>query len=162
MSMLILGIGNTLLQDEGTGIHVLEALQQQYPEPEGVRYIDGGTLSFTLAGMVEDSESLIVIDAAQLKQPPGTMACFIGEEMDNFLGHGKRSVHEVGLLDLLDMARLAGRLPPRRALVAIQPEIIDWGEQPSAAVNQAIPAAVAEIIKLMERWSRQHATASKQ
>lgn len=162
MSMLILGIGNTLLQDEGTGIHVLEALRQQYPEPVGTSYIDGGTLSFTLAGMVEDSDSLIVIDAAQLKQAPGTVACFIGEEMDNFLGKGKRSVHEVGLLDLLDMARLAERLPPRRALVAIQPETIDWGEQPTAAVSQAIPEAVAQIINLMERWSGDHATASGQ
>lgn len=162
MSMLILGIGNTLLQDEGTGIHVLEALRQQYPEPEGVSYVDGGTLSFTLAGMVEENDSLIVIDAAQLKQAPGTIACFIGEEMDNFLGKGKRSVHEVGLLDLLDMARLTDHLPPRRALVAIQPETIDWGEQPSVAVNQAIPAAVEQIIKLMERWSDKHASESRQ
>jgi len=160
--MLILGIGNTLLQDEGAGIHVLEALRQQYPEPEGVSYVDGGTLSFTLAGMVEESDSLIVIDAAQLKSAPGTVACHIGEKMDSFLGQGKRSVHEVGLLDLLDMARLAGRLPPRRALVAIQPETIDWGEQPTAAVNQAIPGAVATIIKLMEQWSGEHAPESRQ
>ena len=162
MNMLVLGIGNTLLQDEGTGIHVLEALRERYPEPEGVNYVDGGTLSFTLAGMVEDCDSLIVIDAAQLKQTPGSMACLVGEEMDHFLGQGKRSVHEVGLLDLLDMARLAGRLPERRALVGIQPEVIDWGEQPSPAVNQAIPAAVELIIKLMERWSSNHAVASGQ
>jgi len=160
--MLILGIGNTLLQDEGAGIHVLEALRQQYPEPEGVSYVDGGTLSFTLAGMVEESDSLIVIDAAQLKSAPGTVACHIGEKMDNFLGQGKRSVHEVGLLDLLDMARLAERLPPRRALVAIQPETIDWGEQLTAAVNQAIPGAVETIIKLMEQWSGEHAPESRQ
>jgi hydrogenase maturation protease len=137
-------------------------LRRQYPEPENVSYVDGGTLSFTLAGMVEENDSLIVIDAAQLKQEPGTIACFIGEEMDNFLGKGKRSVHEVGLLDLLDMARLTERLPPRRALVAIQPETIDWGEQPSVAVSQAIPTAVEQIIKLMERWSDKHALESRQ
>lgn len=157
MAMLILGIGNTLLQDEGAGIHVLDALRRQRPETEGINYVDGGTLSFTLAGMVEDSESLIVIDATQLKSAPGTVACLIGDEMDRFLGNGKRSVHEVGLLDLLDMARLAGRLPPRRALVAIQPETIDWGEQPTAAVSQAIPGAVDTIIKLMKQWSGEHA-----
>lgn len=150
--MLVLGIGNTLLQDEGSGIHVLNALRRQYPETEGVSYVDGGTLSFTLAGIVEECESLIVIDAAQLKKKAGSIACFIGEEMDHFLGQGKRSVHEVGLLDLLDMARLSGRLPRRRALVAIQPERIDWGEHPSPAVSDAIPTAVNEVVKLMERW----------
>lgn len=153
MTMLILGIGNTLLQDEGIGIHVLEALRQLHPEPEGVNYVDGGTLSFTLAGMVEESESLIVIDAAQLKRAPGTIACHIGEEMDSFLGQGKRSVHEVGLLDLLDMARLADRLPPQRALVAIQPETIDWGEQPTEAVRDAIPEAVKQVTTLIQQWS---------
>jgi len=156
--MLILGIGNSLLQDEGAGIHVLEALRQQYPEPEGVSYIDGGTLSFTLAGMVEESDSLIVIDAAQLKSAPGTVTCHIGEKMDRFLGQGKRSVHEVGLLDLLDMARLAGRLPPKRALVAIQPETIDWGEQPTAAVRNAIPDALKQITTLMQQWSGEDAS----
>lgn len=158
MTMLILGIGNTLLQDEGAGIHVLDALRRQCPETDGINYVDGGTLSFTLAGMVEDSESLIVIDAAQLKSAPGTVACLIGDEMDRFLGNGKRSVHEVGLLDLLDMARLAGRLPPRRALVAIQPKTIDWGEDPTAAVRQAIPAAVETIKKIMKQWSGEDAS----
>jgi len=158
MTILILGIGNTLLQDEGAGIHVLNALRQQHPEPENASYVDGGTLSFTLAGMVEENDSLIVVDAAQLKSKPGTLACLVGEEMDRFLGQGKRSVHEVGLLDLLDMARLVERLPPRRALVAIQPEIVDWGEYPSAAVSRAIPEAVAMITTLMERWSGQHAS----
>jgi len=157
MNMLILGIGNTLLQDEGIGIHVLHELQRQYPEPDGVSYIDGGTLSFTLAGMVEDSDSLIVVDAAQLKKEPGSMDCFIGEEMDRFLGQVKRSVHEIGLLDLLDMARLAERVPPQRALVGIQPGSIDWGDEPSAAVRDAIPGAVEQIIKLMEQWRGEHA-----
>ena len=156
MTMLILGIGNTLLQDEGAGVHVLEALRQHHSEPEDVTYLDGGTLSFTLAGMVEEAQSLIVIDAAQLHRHPGAIACFINEEMDAFLGQGKRSVHEVGLLDLLDMARLAGRLPVQRALVAIQPATIDWGESPSTEVLAAIPTAVKQVNTLMTQWRSQH------
>lgn len=152
MSMLILGIGNTLLSDEGTGVHVLETLRQHHPEREGISYVDGGTLSFTLAGMVEEADSLIVIDAAQLHSTPGTISCFINEQMDSFLGKGKRSVHEVGLLDLLDMARMAGHLPQRRALVAIQPATIDWGERPSDAVRAAIPEAVERVTSLMQQW----------
>lgn len=153
MKTLVLGIGNTLLTDEGAGIHVLQALQESYPETAGVTYLDGGTLSFTLAGAVEESDNLIVLDAAQLKSKPGTVDCLVNEEMDDFLGTTKRSVHEVGLLDLLDIARLTGNLPARRALVAIQPDVIDWGEAPTKNVAAAIPVAVDKVVGLLKQWT---------
>lgn len=151
----MLGIGNTLLTDEGAGVHALEALRATYPQPEDVTYLDGGTLSFTLAGEVEDADNLIVIDAAQLKREPGAVACMTNEAMDEFLGSCKRSVHEVGLLDLLDIARLTDSLPSKRALVAIQPDKIDWGEQPTKPVAEAIPTAVNHVIGLMHQFSEQ-------
>ena len=153
MKTLVLGIGNTLLTDEGAGIHALKYLEQNYPENDDVTYLDGGTLSFTLAGAVEDADNLIVIDAAQLKNIPGTVDCMINEDMDRFLGTCKRSVHEVGLLDLLDIARLTGNLPARRALVAIQPGIVDWGDAPTESVAIAIPVAAEKVAELMMRWN---------
>ncbi|HEY9150780.1 MAG TPA: hydrogenase maturation protease, partial [Gammaproteobacteria bacterium] len=116
-SVLVLGIGNSLLSDEGVGVHAIHSLEKESPLP-GVQYLDGGTLSFTLAGTIEDSEQLIVVDAAELGAPAGTVRCFEGTAMDGFLGSNrKRSVHEVSLLDLLAVVLLAGRLPERRALV---------------------------------------------
>ena len=153
---LVLGIGNTLLSDEGIGIHVVDYLQQQHPPPAGVTYLDGGTLSFTLAGDIEDADNLIVVDAAQLGEQSGAVQCMIGAKMDHFLGTAKRSVHEVGLLDLLDIARLTETLPENRALVGIQPDLIDWGEQPTAAVSSAIPVAADHIIDLIAAWHRPH------
>lgn len=149
---LILGIGNTLLSDEGIGIHVLNALQDKYPEIPGVEYVDGGTLSFSLAGWIEETDRLIVIDAAEYHQAPGTIRCLHNEEMDRFLGLPRRSVHEVSLLDLLDIARLTECLPEPRVLIGIQAEQIDWGEHPSPAVAKAIPAAICEIEKLLKDW----------
>jgi hydrogenase maturation protease len=153
MKTLVLGIGNTLLTDEGAGIHALQYLQQNYPESDDVTYLDGGTLSFTLAGAVEDHDNLIVIDAAQLKSNPGSVDCLVNEEMDRFLGTAKRSVHEVGLLDLLDIARLTGKLPARRALVAIQPDIVDWGDRPTESVSTAIPLAAEKVAELLSKWN---------
>ena len=151
---LVLGIGNTLLSDEGVGIHVIDYLQQRHPPPAGVTYLDGGTLSFTLAGEIEDADNLIVVDAAQLGDQPGAVQCMTGSSMDYFLGAAKRSVHEVGLLDLLDIARLTETLPQNRALVGIQPEFIDWGEQPTTAVSSAIPIAAKHINDLITAWHR--------
>ena len=64
----------------------------------------------------------------------------------------KSSVHEVGLTDLMSIARLTGSWPERRALVAIQPEKVDWGEHPTARVAAAIPLACARIQSLIESW----------
>ncbi len=153
MSLLILGIGNTLLSDEGIGIHVIDALRPLHVASADVELLDGGTLSFSLAPAIEDASALIVVDAAQLKAAPGTVAVFEGEAMDRFLlGNRKQSVHEVGLTDLMSIARLAGHWPARRALIGIQPEKLDWGETPTPAVAAAIPVAVDRVDALIARW----------
>ena len=153
-STLILGIGNTLLSDEGAGIHALNLLQSYHPDHPNLIYIDGGTLSFTLATYIEDCDNLIVFDAAELKASSGTVKSMVGEQMDRFLGAARRSPHEVGLLDLFDIARLTETLPDNRALIGIQPHHIEWGMSPTAPVEQALPVAVAEAVNLLVHWKQ--------
>jgi len=158
---LILGIGNTLLTDEGAGIHAMELLQSQcddIPGDLGLTFLDGGTLSFTLASWIEDHDALIVFDAAQLNKPAGTVESYIGEDMDAFLGRSKHSAHEVGLLDLMDIARLTGHLPSFRALIAIQPENMTWGMQTSDAVTPALAIAAHEALAIINNWHGLSAT----
>ena len=151
--VLILGLGNTLLSDEGVGIHALNALQTHLADYTDVEFIDGGTLSFTLAGPIGKTNRLIVIDAAQLHAEPGTVRMFVDADMDRYLGsNNKRSVHEVGLIDLMIIARLTDRLPQRRALIGIQPRDIDWGDQPSAPVAAAIPKVCDLAHELIRSW----------
>jgi hydrogenase maturation protease len=151
-STLVLGIGNTLLSDEGLGIHLLNYLRSNYPELPGVTYLDGGTLSFTLAPEIEDCDNLIVLDAAQLDAEPGCIRLMVGADMDSFIGKGKRSVHEVGLADLVTIATLMNRLPSRRALLGIQPAEFGWGEDTSALVSRAIPEAADRVVALLYKW----------
>ena len=151
---LILGIGNTLLSDEGAGIHALNLLQSSHPDLQNLTYIDGGTLSFTLAAYIEDCDNLIVFDAAELKAPPGTVRTMAGGEMDAFLGTARRSPHEVGLLDLFDIARLTESLPENRALIGIQPATIEWGMSPTPAVAKGLPCAVEQAVDLLGQWTR--------
>jgi hydrogenase maturation protease len=149
---LILGIGNTLLGDEGAGVHALEHIARRLGPDADVDLVDGGTLSFTLLPMLESYERLIVLDSAQLGGPAGTVQCFESTTMDEFLGRPRRSVHEVGLCDLMNMARLSGCFPAKRALIGIQPEFIDWSENCSAAVGAALPVAADHVVALLERW----------
>ena len=153
MKMLVLGIGNTLLTDEGIGIHVLQALEPELANWPDVTLLDGGTLSFTLAGPIEEADALIVVDAANIKNKPGEWALLKGEDMDAFLmSNRKATVHEVGLTDLRAIALLAGHWPEKRAMLAIRPDVIDWGEQPTPAVAAAIPSACAAIRELIREW----------
>lgn len=150
---LILGIGNSILSDEGVGIHLVRHLSEILPPGDDeLQFLDGGTLSFTLAGDIAGADHLIVVDAAQLSETPGTVQTFIGADMDAFIGTGKLSVHEVGLVDLLDIARLTDSLPALRALVAIQPSKIDWGCELSRQVVDAIPLATAAVRCLLDSW----------
>jgi hydrogenase maturation protease len=152
VEVLVLGVGNRLLTDEGVGVHVVEYLAREHPGLAGLTCLDGGTLSFTLAGSIEDADALIVVDAADLAAPPGSLRVYQGAEMDRFLGRARLSVHEVSLVDLMDIARLTGHLPRYRALVGIQPAELGWGDQPSSTVAAAVPAAAAEVLALVRTW----------
>lgn len=159
---LILGIGNTLLSDEGVGVHMLDFLRRNHPELAAATLLDGGTLSFTLAPWIEDAEQLVVIDAAELNAAPGTVQVFEGADMDSFAGRTKRSVHEVSLGDLLSIAHLTDALPDRRALVAIQPQLVDWGHELSKPVGDALSVAAHEVTGLLCRWQSQLPAAQQQ
>jgi hydrogenase maturation protease len=149
---LVLGFGNVLLSDDGAGIRLIERLRSEM-DAEAAEFIDGGTLSFSLLSYVEASDSMLVLDAADLDAIPGTIAFFEGAAMDDFLKSSRRrTVHEVGLIDLLDMARLRDCLPRRRALLCIQPGRIDWSEALSAPVAQAMPEAARQARSTLQRW----------
>ena len=150
---LVLGFGNVLLSDDGAGVKLTERLRRELGA-DAADFVDGGTLSFSLLPYLEATDSLLVIDAADLSRPAGAVALFEGAAMDGFLtSTRRRSVHEVGLIDLLDMARLQGCLPPRRALLCIQPSHIDWSETLSTSVAEALPEAARQAQALLQRWA---------
>lgn len=151
-SVLILGIGNTLLSDEGVGVHLVERMRREVGEIDGVEYLDGGTLSFTLAEPIARADGLVVVDAARLGEPPGTMKVFHDEEMDRYLSGNRSSVHEVSLSDLLDIARLSDTLPGRRCLLGIQPASLEWGEKPSELLNSTMKLGIEEILSILRKW----------
>ena len=150
---LILGIGNQLMTDDGVGGQAVIRLAEETKQMSNVSCWDGGTLGHLLVGYIEESDNLIVVDAAQMQAQPGEVRVFENEEMDRFLStNPNRSVHEVGLSDLMDMAFLGGHLPKRRALIAVQPLDTDWGVELSGPVLQSLPEVCHRAIALIEGW----------
>jgi len=150
---LVMGVGNVLLADEGAGVHAMRYLSDHYDLPD-TTYLDAGTLSFTLAADIAEADHLIVFDAAQIDEEPGTVRVFQDAEVDEFLKSGKGSVHEVGFADLMDIARLEDYLPEHYALIGIQPEKLGWGEFPSETIRRAMPKAAGNAAALIHKWKK--------
>jgi hydrogenase maturation protease len=152
-TILVLGLGNSLLSDDGVGIHVVEALRGEFGRRPDISLRDGGTLGLVLLPEIEDAGAVILVDASEVGGAPGDVRVFEGEAMDRQLGGTKRTAHEVAAADLLDAAALTGQRPERRALVAIQAASTEWGLSPTSPVASAIPAACDRVRALIERWS---------
>lgn len=150
--VLVIGVGNPLMSDDGVGQRLLEALAARPPALDGVEYLDAGTLGFMLLPHVEQCNALLALDAANLGAEPGAVKVFEGEALDAFVRTPRCSVHELGLRDLLDAARLTDSLPGRRALVGVQPGQLGWGTALSAPVAAAVPAATDAARQLLEAW----------
>ena len=157
MRVLVMGVGNTLLQDDGIGVHVTESLRAGYAgeppclDPE-LDLIDGGTIGLSLLPDIEDAAAVIVVDASEIGEAPGTLRIFRDREIDQQLSGKRRTVHEVALADLFAAAAIRGRSPGRRALVAIQPASTELGLDLTPDVRAAIPKAREAIIGLARQW----------
>ena len=151
--ILVLGLGNTLLTDEAVGVRVVEHLRG-LPEDQiaDLRLLDGGTMGLTLLVDMEDADAMVVIDAAYLDQPAGSVQVFEGEDMDLFLRTRSRNAHDIGLDDLMDALRLREAVPAKRALVGIQPANLSVGESLTDDVAGAVAVAAASIMQLVDRW----------
>ena len=151
--VLVIGVGNPIMSDDGVGQRLLEALAARLPALDDVEYLDAGTLGFLLLPRIEQADALLVLDAAQFDAAPGTVRVLEGATLDAFLRAPRCSVHELGLRDLLDAARLTDSLPARRALVGVQPRRVGIGEALSPVVAAAIPAAADAARAVLEAWS---------
>lgn len=153
--ILVMGIGNTLLQDDGIGVHVTDLYKSRCGSNPNLSILDGGTIGLSLLPELEDADAVIIVDASEIGERPGTMRIFRDAEIDQQLSGKRRSVHEVALYDLFSAAAIRGRCPQQRALIAIQPASTEWGLDPTPEVKATVPLACDAIDLLTRGW--QHA-----
>jgi hydrogenase maturation protease len=148
LNVLVLGIGNTVMSDDGVGVKVVQLLQQE-SLPESVEVIDGGTLGLDLLPLLEGRSHLIMVDAVDGGKAPGSCFRLSGEELPVAL-ETKVSPHQVGLKDLLAVARLLDQLPPEMVLIGVQPESTDIGVDLSPAVAAQVDAMKAAVLRELD------------
>ncbi|MBZ5649734.1 MAG: HyaD/HybD family hydrogenase maturation endopeptidase [Acidobacteriia bacterium] len=147
---VVLGLGNTLHSDDGVGPQAVERLRSDARVPEDVALIEGGTLGLELLTYIWDCSYLLVLDAVDVGQPPGTLVRMSSQELQTLPGRG--SVHQLGVADLLVALRVLARQPPTVVLLGVQPATTKWGTELSPAVGAVmgslIEASVAELMRV--------------
>ncbi len=147
-NILILGIGNLLLSDEGAGIRVIENIQKKYTLPETVEVTDGGTMGVELLPWIEGRTHIIIVDAVRSDNPPGTVI-----RIDNVPGFFKDRIspHQIGITDVLAMASISDTLPPEVILIGIEPESLSGGLDLSDTVAGKIDEMTGLVIDEVAR-----------
>jgi hydrogenase maturation protease len=150
MKTAIVGIGNSLMKDDGVGVHVARALAD-LPLPIGVEVIDAGT-DPDVAFDVEHAERVIVVDAARGGEAPGTVYRFRhGVDVDP--DGERRMCHEVGFLQTLRDIATTG-CGPDVLIIGVEPEALEWGCELSPRVGASVPRVVEIVQQELEQGFR--------
>ncbi len=143
-SALVLGVGNILWADEGFGVRCVEAFEQRYQIPANVTVADGGTQGLYLVDLLREYDPVVIFDAVDFGDNPGTLRLVHDDDIPAFVGAHKMSLHQAGLQDVIACAKLLGDCAANMLLVGVQPvELEDYGGSLRPAVRERIPEALA-------------------
>jgi hydrogenase maturation protease len=139
--ILVLGVGNLLLRDEGLGIHAIRSFEARFEVSSNVRVLDGGTAGVALLGSILSCDYLIVADAARMGSPAGTVARLEGASLSVCFAE-KQSAHDWGLCEILLQAKLLGHAPSVVVIAAEPADIGQWDTALSPVLAARLPQVV--------------------
>ncbi|WP_164926926.1 HyaD/HybD family hydrogenase maturation endopeptidase [Chlorobaculum tepidum] len=147
----VVGLGNILFGDEGFGVEVVRALEASGDWPETVQFVDGGTQGLYLLDYFESCDALMVFDSIIPVEFEPKVYCYRKEELPAFI-HRKMSAHQMGLSELLAVARLHGREPSEIVLIGAPPHDLGLGNPLSEPMLRHLARAVETGRELLEEW----------
>ncbi len=146
--IVVIGIGNLLLMDEGIGVHTINELEK-HDLPRSIEMYDGGTGGFKLIDLMHGARRVIFIDAVETGKPPGTVTIFGSEEVLSIYKKKKYSLHDTDLMEVIKMTELLDD-PPRIEIVGIQPKTISYGTALSKELTDSMPDIIITVLKKIE------------
>lgn len=136
--IIVLGLGNILMGDEGFGVRFVRWFAGHYRLPPGMEIVDGGTLGYVLLDTICRAQYVIVIDCIRLEDPPGSLYRFDRKAMEAHLPP-PTSAHEVKFADVLCKAEMMGECPGMTFLCTVPERIADMDLEMSPAVREIFP-----------------------
>ena len=151
-AVVVLGIGNVLTGDDALGPTVVKTLEARWDLPEGVEALDAGTPGMDLVALAAGARRVIVVDTVLSDGPPGTLKVYDRDRLLSKPLTPRVNPHAPGLLESLFTLDLAGDGPTDVVLIGVVPARTDVGVGMSAAVEAAVPEAVARVVDLLGSW----------
>ncbi len=142
--IVILGVGNLLLSDEGVGVHVANELMKMDLPPE-ISVVEGGTDGFGLIGFITEADRLILVDAVKGGGAPGSIYHFDIDEIQDSPPGFKTSVHQIGILEVISLLSLTGK-KPRTTIIGVEPKSLEMSMELSPEVKDKIPRMIELIL----------------
>ncbi len=150
-NLVLIGLGNILLRDEGIGVRAVEALQKRFEFPDDLTILDGGTLGLDLLPYVEGRERVFFIDALDCGKDAGSILILEDGEIPAHLAPSL-SFHQVGLSDLLFALKFKSGLPLKMTLIGVQPAVIETGLSLSPKLEEKMECLLTVILQKLSEW----------
>ncbi len=148
---LVLGLGNPLVSDEGFGVQAVQRLNERYVFPQEVEVVDGGTLGLKLLPILEDADRIIILDAVDVAQPPGTLVRIGWDDVRRALPV-KISPHQETVTEVLGLLELRRGRPRGFEIVGVQPRSLEMGLELSSEVERGLAAALDAVLAILTAW----------
>ncbi len=155
MGFLVVGLGNTLLKDEGVGVHVVNSLRSR-PLPEGVVLMDGATMGVDLLYDIQESDRVIIVDSAQMGVSPGEYRTFGISEIEDGAHFPNYSLHDLTFAETIALGNIIGTLPPIR-IIGIQPQSIEPGDKLTGTLNENFNEYVDHVYSTILSFGKEEA-----
>lgn len=150
-NVLLLGLGNVLMGDDGLGIRVLERIQEVYDIPRNLTCLDGGVMGLQLLSRIEGVSHLLAIDAVQTGEAPGTVVTIGGNDVPKCLAQ-KLSMHQINFQEILALCLLRGTEPPNLLICGMVPATLEFGLGLSETVECRLPELELSVLQALNAW----------
>ena len=146
---VILGIGNVLLCDEGVGVHVANELMKM-DLPPSVSVVEGGTDGFRLLNVITDADRLIIVDTVRGGAAPGSIYRFDIDEVRSCPSGFKTSVHQIGILEVIDLSGLIGKTP-YTTVIGVEPKSLEMCMELSPEIGEKVHRVIELVLDELKR-----------
>jgi hydrogenase maturation protease len=149
--VLVIGLGNPMMADDGLGLAALERLRQGWRLPKSVHLVDGGTWGMNLLPLIEEAERIVFLDAIDAGRPVGSLVQLEREELPRLFAL-KLSAHQIDLREVLAVAELRGTLPSDLAAIGLQPGRLELSSGLSPELECRLDELLTAVVARLERW----------
>ena len=143
--------GNNEIVLLGVGVHVVKDLKESFTFTPTISIIDGGTMGMELLTYMRGMKKILLVDAINGGEAPGTIYEFPHKELEQYFTE-HISVHEVGMQDILRIRTIQEDPLEDAVVIGVEPESLEIGFEPSAAVQRALPEVKARVLNVLREW----------